>query len=334
MASSWLELACSFAVIFCLKATQAEWNTNDYLKREHTLVKPYQGSGMSLPLWDFTGSTMVTNSYVRLTSDHQSLQGAIWNSVPCRSNSWELHVQFKVHGSGKNLFGDGFAIWYVKDRMQTGSVFGSKDYFVGLVVFLDTYSNHNGPHNHQHPYISAMINNGSLHYDHDRDGTHTQVAGCEAQFRNKDHDTYVAIRYHNHELKVSIDIENKNGWKECFSVKGIKIPTGYYFGASATTGQLADNHDIISMKMYELDDDVEEYTGLPTSDTMEAPREHIEDEPKGAFMLRNMSGWKLLIIIILSFIGLGILKVETHPPKLIVVAILVTWRIYASCLQE
>lgn len=45
-----------------------------------------------------------------------------------------------------------------------------------------------------------MVNNGSLHYDHDRDGTHTQLAGCEARFRNLDHDTYVAIRYENDKL--------------------------------------------------------------------------------------------------------------------------------------
>ena len=36
---------------------------------------------------------------------------------------------------------------YVRDRMQTGPVFGSKDHFSGLAVIADTYSNHNGPHN-------------------------------------------------------------------------------------------------------------------------------------------------------------------------------------------
>lgn len=40
-----------------------------------------------------------------------------------------------------------------------------------------------------------MVNNGTLHYDHDRDGTHTQLAGCEAKFRNLNHDTHIAIRY-------------------------------------------------------------------------------------------------------------------------------------------
>lgn len=34
-----------------------------------------------------------------------------------------MHVQFKVHGSGKkNLHGDGIAIWYTRDRLQAGSV--------------------------------------------------------------------------------------------------------------------------------------------------------------------------------------------------------------------
>lgn len=90
-------------------------------------------------------------------------------------------MHFKVHGSGKNLFGDGFAVWYARDRNQLGKydlrwnfldkktefiritfahtvkyffwlrfvgpVFGNKDFFVGLGIFMDTYSNHNGPHN-------------------------------------------------------------------------------------------------------------------------------------------------------------------------------------------
>ena len=55
---------------------------------------------------------------------------------------------------------------------------------------------------HNHPYVSAMVNNGTLHYDHDRDGTHTELAGCESQFRNKDFDTYMAIRYERGTLTV------------------------------------------------------------------------------------------------------------------------------------
>lgn len=61
--------------------------------------------------------------------------------------NWEVQIQFKVTGTTKDLFGDGFAFWYTRDRMFTGPVFGSRDYFSGLAVVADTYSNHNGPHN-------------------------------------------------------------------------------------------------------------------------------------------------------------------------------------------
>ena len=38
------------------------------------------------------------------------------------------------------------AIWYARDRMKLGDVFGNEDYHHGLGVLIDTYSNHNGPH--------------------------------------------------------------------------------------------------------------------------------------------------------------------------------------------
>lgn len=194
--------------------------------------------------------------------------------------NWEVHVGFKVHGKGNELFGDGFAIWYTKDRMQTGPVFGSKDHFSGLAIILDTYSNHNGPHNvsgmyacgnviliplciqHQHPYLSAMVNNGTWSYDHDRDGTHTQLAGCEVRFRNVDYDTFISIRYENDVLSVSTDLENRNEWKNCFVVNNVELPTGYYFGMSATTGDLSDNHDIHSFKFFDIDTNISVSTNI------------------------------------------------------------------------
>lgn len=36
-----------------------------------------------------------------------------------------------------------------------------------------------------------------------------------------------------------VDVDNRNEWKECFDVGGVKLPTGLYFGASAATGDLA-----------------------------------------------------------------------------------------------
>ena len=35
------------------------------------------------------------------------------------------------------------------------------------------------------------------------------------------------------------DIENDGEWKPCFQVSGVRLPTSYYIGLSAATGDLA-----------------------------------------------------------------------------------------------
>lgn len=172
---------------------------------------------------------------------------------------------------------------------------------------------------HQHPYLSAMVNNGTWSYDHDRDGTHTQLAGCEVRFRNVDYETYISIRYENDVLSVSTDLENRNEWKNCFVVNNVELPTGYFFGLSATTGDLSDNHDIHSFKFFDIDtnlsvsikvahnldvievnffqipqhDEIMQRTNIiPNAKTFEPPREHKEDPKPG------MSNAKIFFILL------------------------------------
>uniref|UniRef100_A0A0K0FWU8 L-type lectin-like domain-containing protein n=1 Tax=Strongyloides venezuelensis TaxID=75913 RepID=A0A0K0FWU8_STRVS len=285
-----------------------EWR--GYYKREHSLTKPYQSASMDIPYWDILGSTVVSNSEIRLTSDEKSKKGGIFNKQPTHSRDWEAHITFKVSGSTGSLFGDGMAFWYVKEP-QLGDVFGFKDYFHGLGIFLDTYSNHNGAHSHKHPYISAMVNNGQLHYDHDRDGTHTQLGGeetgCSAFFRNKEFDTHLLVRYVGDVLSVYTDVEGEGTWQKCFSVNGVHLPTGYYFGVSAATGDLSDNHDIISIKVFEQEfQRVEKETEVlsdkiePRADIFTAPRDHVKD-PKPSKL--GWFGTIFLILIAVAFIG-------------------------------
>lgn len=85
---------------------------------------------------------------------------------------------------------------------RLGPALGAETIFRGLGIFYDTYSNHNGEHGHEHPYVSAMVSNGSVAYDHDHDGTQTQLAGCHAPFRNKKHKTKTRIQYSKDTLGV------------------------------------------------------------------------------------------------------------------------------------
>ena len=73
---------------------------------------------MDIPHWDFVGSTMVASSYVRLTPDRQSKQGALWNTMVkcnCYSNSCRLsHSQFKCT-TGR--------YWYNSQSMELAKIY-------------------------------------------------------------------------------------------------------------------------------------------------------------------------------------------------------------------
>lgn len=295
------------------------WNTKNYQKREHCLTKPYQhGSAGGRPLWDFGGTAMITSNYVRLTADKQGSKGYLWNSVPVELRSWEMHVHFKVSGNHKkDMCGDGFALWYTRDRMKPGDVFGNEDPFVGLGIFVDTYSNHNGPHNHAHPYISAMVSNGTLRYDHDMDGTHTELAGCEAQFRNKDYDTFLLVRFENRKLTVKVDVDDQRGWRPCFEVEGVHLPTGFFFGISAATGDLVDNHDVIGVKTYELpiisstgsegEEEKEDPAFIvPSAEFYESPRARKEDAEGG---LSGVAIFFIVLGVLIAVVVVGVVIV-------------------------
>ena len=70
------------------------------------------------------------------------------------------------------------------------------------------------------------------------------------------------------------NINGKDNWNTCFIVPDVDLPTGYYLGMSAATGDLAgntnteqlhvymshgtyfpspDNHDIISVRVYDME---------------------------------------------------------------------------------
>ncbi|KRZ18151.1 VIP36-like protein, partial [Trichinella zimbabwensis] len=313
-----------FIIVWCSSSTVSSTTISSgtpvdeqrgFNRREHSLSKPYQNTGFNIPFWNFGGSTIVTSDYIRLTPDSPSRQGFLWNTIPVVMRDWELEVTFSVHGVEKGLFGDGMAIWYAEEPGVLGPVFGSKDMFRGLAVFLDTYTNHQDAHNHAHPYISAMVNNGSLRYDHDRDGTHTQLgghdSGCTAKFRNKEFPTRILIRYVGDTLSVYTDILGKAVWDLCFSVDRVSLPRRYFFGMTAATGDLSDAHDIISVRMFEIEYQRVERAGydtkgaIPQAEYISAPRDHVEDNPPPS----KLSTLKYGFLFILGLIGIGILVV-------------------------
>ncbi|PHH61115.1 hypothetical protein CDD81_777 [Ophiocordyceps australis] len=216
--------------------------------RTHSLQQPYLDSDMQSRWFDFGGDTIVrTDSYIRLTSDKPSQSGWLYSRVPLTATNWEVEVEFKI--SGKNhLYGDGFAMWVTKQRAEPGPVFGAVDKFEGLGIFFDTYKN-NRP-GVVFPYVMAMFGDGQTTYDKDSDGKETELAGCSARgVRHASVPTKLRLTYiQDKQLRLELQYKAEEDWQLCFEKEQPPaIPNIAYLGFSAETGELSDNHDIISV---------------------------------------------------------------------------------------
>ncbi|KAG6035157.1 hypothetical protein E4U41_006235 [Claviceps citrina] len=243
--------ALSAALLAGLAGTAQAEDASDLksiLLRTHSIQQPYLDSDMQSRWFDFGGDALIrTDAYIRLTSDLPSQSGWLFSRVPLTATNWEVEVEFQI--SGKNhLYGDGFAMWITKQRGERGEVFGSIDRFEGLGIFVDTYKN-NRP-GVVFPYVMAMYGDGSKSYNKNDDGKESELAGCSARgIRHASVPTKLRLTYiQDKQLRLDLQYKEEDEWTSCFVVdKPPQIPNIAYLGFSAETGELSDNHDIISV---------------------------------------------------------------------------------------
>lgn len=71
--------------------------------------------------------------------------------------------------------------------------------------------------------------------------------------RNQGHPTKARLTYfQDKQLTLELAYKAENDWTPCFSLPSIKLPSVTYLGFSAETGELSDNHDIISIQTKNL----------------------------------------------------------------------------------
>jgi mannose-binding lectin 2 len=177
-----------------------------------------------------------------------------YRSPPPTNRISQIEVEFKIHGQG-NLHGDGFAMWLTKQRATPGEVFGSVDRFEGLGIFFDTYKN-NRPGT-VFPYVMAMVGDGQKPYDKSNDGKDNEFMGCSARgIRGASVPTKAKLTYfQDKSLKLELQYKVEDQWELCFQTsEPPTIPSVAYLGFSAETGELSDNHDIITVSTKNLYD--------------------------------------------------------------------------------
>jgi len=212
------------------------------------------GSRMVNKHWRSSGAAMVSNNFVRLTPDRQSKKGALWSRKAIGSPVFSALLKFRISGQGKSFFGDGIGVWISNAAYyMEGDLHGTQEKFLGVGIIFDTFKNTETLAAHRD--VTILINDGEKTWEMMTE----DVKGCNVNVRyhNERADFSVTdasraqIIVNDTNLQVLIDARNTGEWMECVNIENIHLSPGWatesYFGLTASTGQLADNHDVISL---------------------------------------------------------------------------------------
>nr|BAB20045.1 putative mannose-specific lectin [Polyandrocarpa misakiensis] len=217
---------------------------------------------LTVPFWTLLGDTVAGDDQIRLVPSIRDKKGLAQSHYPFPHQNWEVEVHIRVEGRGK-VGADGLAIWYTSAPPELGSVFGSNNHWTGLGVLLDSFDNDSKLDN---PLISVVYNDGTMEFQHGNDGINQYSGSCRFDFRNKPYPVRIKLTYYQEVLTVSYTSGNLPGddFVTCTTVENIVIPPNYYFGVSAATGGLADDHDVLKFLTWSISDKnmTEESEGL------------------------------------------------------------------------
>ncbi|XP_061887285.1 protein ERGIC-53 [Entelurus aequoreus] len=204
-----------------------------------------------VPFWIHSGNAIPSADQVRITPSLKSQRGTIWTKNKVAFEHWEAEVTFRV--SGRSRTGaDGLAIWFTAVQGLDGPVYGAADKWNGVGIFFDSFDNDGKKNN---PAIIVVGNNGNLVFDHQHDGSTQALGTCLRDFRNKPYPVRAKLTYYKKTLTVMINngfTPDKNDYEFCTKVDNMIIPDEGFFGISAATGSLADDHDVLSFLLFRL----------------------------------------------------------------------------------
>ena len=119
-----------------------------------------------------------------------------------------------------------------------------------------------------------------------------------AQFPTRARVTYFAEK----SLKVELMYKREDEWTECFVVPDVKLPSVTYLGFSAETGELSDNHDIISVETKNLYSPSGKSTGSTTTMTGSgAQKEFSKNKYAGKSGSGEGGGWGWFLLKFVVF---------------------------------
>ncbi|CEG46700.1 RxLR-like protein [Plasmopara halstedii] len=209
----------------------------------------------------YGGDAAVNRHFARLTPDRQSKRGFIWGKQKLAVKEFTAVLTFRISGQAKSWFGDGLALWLTTSEYMPGDNHGFIGEYKGIGILFDTFVNKE--HSGGHKDVTFFENDGTKTLDQLND---MEKQGCMApgiRYHEKNAAfnpslnmsrakiTYTQADQH---ITILVDADASGNWIKCYSQRlnfGDDWMSDAYVGISASTGSLADNHDVISIKVYD-----------------------------------------------------------------------------------
>ncbi|KAL4095956.1 hypothetical protein PRIC1_009323 [Phytophthora ramorum] len=255
-------LLCVATLLAALQSTPANGKRLDHASFD----KPFDdidGEGLRQIGDNFVygGDTAVNRHFARLTPDRQSKRGHIWGSQKLATKEFAAVLTFRISGQAKAWFGDGLALWLTTSKYVQGGNHGFIGDFKGIGVVFDTFVNQE--HSGGHKDVTFFENDGSNTLDdlNDMDKVGCMAPGIRyheknAAFSPSLNMSRAKITYTqaDQQITILIDADASGNWVKCYSQRlniGDDWMNDAYVGISASTGGLADNHDVIAFNIYD-----------------------------------------------------------------------------------
>uniref|UniRef100_A0AAV1VMD5 L-type lectin-like domain-containing protein n=1 Tax=Peronospora matthiolae TaxID=2874970 RepID=A0AAV1VMD5_9STRA len=259
-----------FGPLLCVATLFAAWQWSPaYAKRIDAVSfgKPFdtingEGHRQIGDEFVYGGDVAVNRHFARLTPDRQQKRGHIWGKQKLGVKEFAAVLTFRISGQAKAWFGDGLALWVTtSSEYVQGDNHGFIGEFKGIGVVFDTFVNQE--HSGGHKDVAFYENDGTKTLD---ELNEADKVGCMAP----------GIRYHeknaafspslnmsrakimytqaDQQVAILIDADASGTWVKCYSQRlniGDDWMHDAYIGISASTGGLADNHDVIALNVYD-----------------------------------------------------------------------------------
>lgn len=150
-------------------------------------------------------------------------KGALWSEAVSTTSDFTATLEFRA--SGQDIGSGNLQLWYTKDRNVGVDSIYNVETFDGLALVIDQYGGTGGK-------IRGFLNDGTKNFRTQSNPESLAFGQCDYQYRNLG--VVSKLKLMSQEgggLVVQIDGKN------CFATSSVRLPEGYHFGISATTGE-------------------------------------------------------------------------------------------------